>query len=59
MQTDYGENVRYLLTSQKAIREILDFGDQQVFDDVITYTSIIFLSKNTNITYKYTLFSQS
>lgn len=48
MQQDYGEGIRSYLSSQKAVREIVDFGDQQVFENATTYTALIFLSKPSN-----------
>ena len=53
MQGDYGTGIRKLLTSGKSIAEIVDFGDQQVFDNATTYTALIFLNKNKNETLKY------
>lgn len=45
-KTDYGEIVRSWLKRQKAISEIEDFRDLQVFAGRTTYTAIIILEKN-------------
>jgi type I restriction-modification system DNA methylase subunit len=54
MQADYGEGLRKFLTEKMAVREIVDFGDQQVFD-ATTYTLLLFLKKVENRKVKYTL----
>ncbi|MGH7135134.1 MAG: Eco57I restriction-modification methylase domain-containing protein, partial [Pirellulales bacterium] len=43
MQADYGQNLRDLLTSKKAISSIVDFGSAQVFRGATTYTCLLFL----------------
>jgi hypothetical protein len=46
MQADYGKAIRGLLSGKKAVREIIDFGDQQVFEpEATTYTALVFLTK--------------
>lgn len=52
MQADYGEAVRRWLSRDRAVREIVDFGDQQVFEDATTYTALLFLRKSPNEAYK-------
>ncbi|MGH7991443.1 MAG: Eco57I restriction-modification methylase domain-containing protein, partial [Limisphaerales bacterium] len=44
-QAEYGRELRMLLTEQKHVREILSFGDQQVFPQATTYTCLLFLQK--------------
>lgn len=46
MQSDYGAGIRSYLSQNNAVEEIVDFGDQQVFDNATTYTAMIFLSKS-------------
>ncbi len=41
----YGEALRSLLAEGKHLREIIHFGDQQVFANSTTYTCLLFLSK--------------
>jgi hypothetical protein len=41
----YGEPLRSLLTEGKHLREIIHFGDQQVFANATTYTCLLFLNK--------------
>ncbi|MEM3488728.1 MAG: Eco57I restriction-modification methylase domain-containing protein, partial [Nitrososphaerota archaeon] len=55
MQADYGEGIRKLLSENQLIRELIDFGDQQVFEDATTYTMVIFLSTRPVETFKYAL----
>ncbi len=45
--TDYGENLRGLITKNKAVEKIIDFGSSQVFSNATTYTCLMFLSKKT------------
>jgi hypothetical protein len=45
-KTDYGEIVRAWLKREKAISEIEDFRDLQIFDGRTTYTAILILQKN-------------
>ncbi len=54
MQTNYGEGIRSFLTTNKNVCEIVNFGDQQVFDEPITYTMLLFIKKRINKEYKYT-----
>ena len=53
MQADYGEAIRGFLTKEKAVRQLVDFGDQQVFDDATTYTVLAFLSSRPTETFRY------
>jgi type I restriction-modification system DNA methylase subunit len=55
MQTDYGEGLRKLLSEQKAINKIVNFGDAQIFENATTYTCFLFLKKSTNETFSYSL----
>ena len=45
-QAEYGNNLRELLTKNNYLREIVNFGDEQVFEEVTTYTNLLFLNKN-------------
>ncbi len=51
-KTDYGEGLRELLTKNKAVTKIVDFGAHQVFN-ATTYTCLLFLSKPANKTFDY------
>lgn len=55
VDTKYGEGIRDFLSRQKSIETLIDFGDQQVFEDASTYTALLFLNKSENQTTKYTL----
>jgi hypothetical protein len=53
IQADYGEGIRDYLSEGQFLRELIDFGDQQVFDDATTYTTLLFLKKTKNERLKY------
>jgi len=53
MQADYGEKLRELLSKTKSVAEIIDFGNQQVFEDATTYTVIPLLEKKEHETFGY------
>ena len=55
IQGDYGEGLRTLLSEDKAVKEIVDFGDQQVFNESTTYTTLVFLKNKKMDTMKYCL----
>ena len=46
VKSDYGEALRKLLSEEKAVKTIVDFGHQQVFEKASTYTLLLFLSKD-------------
>ena len=52
-KAEYGKNLRQLISSNKYLQEIVNFGDQQVFEQVTTYTNLLFLSKSEKQTFKY------
>jgi adenine-specific DNA-methyltransferase len=43
-QASFGAGLRKLLTERKALREIVRFGAEQVFDEATTYTCLMFLT---------------
>ena len=43
-KTDYGESLRSMLSEQRAVRGVVDFGSEQVFA-ATTYTCLLFLTK--------------
>jgi len=49
-----GKKLRELLSNKKVIKKIISFGANQVFQDKTTYTSILILSKNENISFSNT-----
>ena len=51
-KTDYGEGLRPLLSSNKGLTEIVDFGANQVFE-ATTYTCLLFLTKRSNRSFRY------
>jgi hypothetical protein len=44
----YGEGLRKLLSEQKAVWQVVDFEDAQVFEFSTTYTCLLFLRKEPN-----------
>ncbi|MEM2914667.1 MAG: Eco57I restriction-modification methylase domain-containing protein, partial [Candidatus Bathyarchaeia archaeon] len=55
IQADYGEGIRKFLSENQLVRELIDFGDQKVFEDATTYTALLFLRKVKNSTFTYVL----
>lgn len=53
-KTDYGAGLRSFISRKKALSDIVDFGANQVFE-VTTYTCLLFLSKDENTRFRYTL----
>ena len=52
-QAEYGENLRRIISENRLFREIVNFKDQQVFDEATTYTCLLFLSKKKRKEFKY------
>ncbi|MDE1861125.1 MAG: Eco57I restriction-modification methylase domain-containing protein, partial [Candidatus Micrarchaeota archaeon] len=50
---DYGEGLRKLIAGNKALYEVVDFKDFQVFDTATTYTCLLFLKKTNNKQFSY------
>lgn len=46
MKRNHGEALRKLLSNYTTIREIIDFGHEQIFDSVTNYTGIFLLENN-------------
>ncbi len=44
-QAEYGRELRTLLTEGRHVRQIVSFGDQQVFPQATTYTSLLLLGR--------------
>ena len=51
-RTDYGEGLRRLLSSNRAVSRIVDFGANQVFT-ATTYTCLLFLEKRPTALFEY------
>jgi type I restriction-modification system DNA methylase subunit len=52
-QASYGEGLRKLISESKALVEIVNFRDNQVFEGASTYTCLLFLSKSKSQKFKY------
>ncbi len=52
-QANYGEPLRELISEGRYLREIVHFGDQQVFDGPTTYTCLLFLDKRRRQNFRY------
>lgn len=48
---DYGESIREQIG--KHVYKIVDFSDQQIFENATTYTNLLFLSKSENTKFQY------
>ena len=51
-ESQAGEGLRRLLQSRGSIKNILDFGQHQVFEGATTYTCLLFLGDENSIDYK-------
>jgi len=58
MQSEYGMGLRKILSEQKVVAQVLDFGDAQVFQGASTYTCILILRNQNNTDFEYTLVSE-
>jgi hypothetical protein len=52
-QADFGKNIRSIISQQKAISKILNFGANQIFENATTYTCLFFMSGNQNNLFEY------
>lgn len=52
-QAEYGKNLRQIIAEKRLLREIVNFTDQQVFEQATTYTCLLFLSKDGKNSFKY------
>jgi hypothetical protein len=49
----YGQSIRSLIKNGKNLHKIVHFGDQQIFDNATTYTSLLFLNKMSNKSFEF------
>ena len=52
-QAEYGRNLRKIISEKKLVRQIVSFGDQQVFEGASTYTCLLFLDFQKKDNFKY------
>jgi hypothetical protein len=52
-QAVYGQGLRKLISEQKALMEVVNFRDNQIFEEASTYTCLLFLQKGRERTFKY------
>jgi len=52
-QASFGENLRNMIASRKAINHIVKFGAEQVFENPTTYTCLFFLSVEPKDNFEY------
>lgn len=52
-QGNLGKSLRSTLTDQNALREVVDFGHHQIFEEASNYTCLLFLDKKTKETFLY------
>jgi len=55
--TDYGRPLRGILSRARALAEVVDFRQGQVFEQAATYTCLLFLSRQPQDSFPYTLAS--
>jgi adenine-specific DNA-methyltransferase len=49
--SNYGTNLRDMIIKNKSIKKIIHFNDIQIFENATTYTCLLFLQKQQNITF--------
>ncbi|OGP93484.1 MAG: hypothetical protein A2156_11330 [Deltaproteobacteria bacterium RBG_16_48_10] len=52
-QAAYGQGLRKVISDQKALMEVVNFRDNQIFDQASTYTCLLFLQKSKEESFKY------
>jgi type I restriction-modification system DNA methylase subunit len=52
-QAAYGQGLRKLIAGQKALMEVVNFRDNQIFEEASTYTCLLFLQRGKERTFKY------
>ncbi len=52
-QAAYGQGLRKLISEQKVLMEVVNFRDNQIFEEASTYTCLLFLQKGRERTFKY------
>jgi type I restriction-modification system DNA methylase subunit len=52
-QATYGKGLRKLIAEHKVLMEVLNFRDNQIFENSSTYTCLLFLQKGKEKTFKY------
>ena len=52
-QAAYGQGLRKLITEKNALMEVVNFRDNQIFEQASTYTCLLFLQKGGDRTFKY------
>jgi hypothetical protein len=57
--TDYGEELRNIITNRNALERIVDFGYEQVFEKATTYTCLLLLSGSPLTSFRYVRVSPS
>ena len=52
-QAAYGQGLRKLIAEKNALMEVVNFRDNQIFEQASTYTCLLFLQKGKDRTFKY------
>jgi adenine-specific DNA-methyltransferase len=52
-QAEMGKNIRELLSNQKAIEKVVNFGANQIFKNATTYTCLLFFNKSNKEIFNY------
>lgn len=53
MHRDYGQEVRKFIKKEYTVRQIIDFGDSQIFNTATTYTGVFLFQKNSTSNYEF------
>ena len=59
LNSDFGSGIREMLIKNTALKAIINFGHNSVFENASTYTGLLFLSKDINDRFKYYEFTEN
>lgn len=58
-KVDMGENLREIISNKKALKKVVYFGENQIFDNATTYTCLLFLSNEEQNNFKLLRFDEN
>lgn len=58
-KVDMGENLREIISNKKALKKVVYFGENQIFDNATTYTCLLFLSNEEQDNFKLLRFDEN
>lgn len=58
-KVDMGENLREIISNRKALKKVVYFGENQIFNNATTYTCLLFLSNEEQDNFKLLRFDEN